>query len=45
MFNKVKISVVGPAEAGKTTLSNFLAEATESFTGEYHPTQGKNKEG
>ena len=27
-------------QAGKTCLSNYLAEATESSGGQYHPTQG-----
>ncbi|CAG5120585.1 unnamed protein product [Candidula unifasciata] len=39
-MSKVKIIVVGPPESGKTTLCNFLADATESSGGEYHPTQG-----
>ncbi|BFZ18760.1 hypothetical protein BsWGS_21799 [Bradybaena similaris] len=39
-MSKVKIIVVGPTESGKTTLCNFLADATESSGGEYHPTQG-----
>jgi len=39
MFNKVKVLVIGPCESGKTVLSNFLADATES-TGEYRLTQG-----
>ncbi|XP_065890520.1 intraflagellar transport protein 22 homolog [Dysidea avara] len=37
---KPKILVVGPCEAGKSYISNFIAEATESRGGEYHPTQG-----
>eukprot|EP00105_Crassostrea_gigas_P028405 XP_011450045.1 PREDICTED: intraflagellar transport protein 22 homolog [Crassostrea gigas] len=37
---KVKILVVGPCLAGKTAVSNFLADATEGSSGEYHPTQG-----
>jgi len=40
MFNKVKILVAGPCESGKTVISNFLADATESAGGTYHPTQG-----
>lgn len=40
MFNKVKILIVGPSESGKTVLANFLADATESASGDYHPTQG-----
>ena len=27
-------------QSGKTWISNFLAEATDSSGGEYHPTQG-----
>ena len=27
-------------QSGKTWVANFLAEATESSGGEYHPTQG-----
>jgi len=27
-------------QSGKTCISNYLAEATESSGGEYHPTQG-----
>lgn len=27
-------------QAGKTAVSNFLADATEGSSGEYHPTQG-----
>lgn len=37
---KPKVLVVGPCEAGKTCISNFIAEATESRGGEYQPTQG-----
>ncbi|KAL5477325.1 hypothetical protein EMCRGX_G024114 [Ephydatia muelleri] len=37
---KAKILVVGPCEVGKTWIANFLAEATESTSGDYHPTQG-----
>ena len=40
MFNKVKILVLGPCESGKSVLSNFLADATESASGSYRPTQG-----
>ncbi|XP_076225593.1 intraflagellar transport protein 22 homolog isoform X2 [Nomia melanderi] len=35
----LKIIVVGPARSGKTTISNFLADATE-IPYEYYPTQG-----
>ncbi|XP_043909972.1 intraflagellar transport protein 22 homolog isoform X2 [Protopterus annectens] len=37
---KAKILVVGPSECGKTVLSNFLSDATETIGGEYSPTQG-----
>ncbi|XP_052798201.1 intraflagellar transport protein 22 homolog [Mya arenaria] len=37
---KAKVLVLGPCESGKTALSNFLADATETASGEYHPTQG-----
>lgn len=37
---KAKILVVGPCASGKSVVCNFLAEATDSSTGEYHPTQG-----
>ncbi|XP_071181490.1 intraflagellar transport protein 22 homolog [Mytilus edulis] len=40
MMFKVKILVVGPCESGKTVLANFLADATDTSSGEYHPTQG-----
>lgn len=36
---KTKILVLGPCESGKTVISNFLADATETG-GNYHPTQG-----
>uniref|UniRef100_A0A0B7AA55 Intraflagellar transport protein 22 homolog n=1 Tax=Arion vulgaris TaxID=1028688 RepID=A0A0B7AA55_9EUPU len=39
-MSKVKVIIVGPPESGKTVLCNFLADATESSGGEYHPTQG-----
>ncbi|XP_046560251.1 intraflagellar transport protein 22 homolog isoform X2 [Haliotis rubra] len=39
-MQKAKILVLGPCESGKTVLSNFLADATETSGGEYHPTQG-----
>ncbi|GFO01191.1 intraflagellar transport protein 22 homolog [Plakobranchus ocellatus] len=38
-MSKAKVVVVGPCEAGKTVLCNFLADATEFSGGEYHPTQ------
>ena len=31
---KVKVAVVGPSQAGKTMISNFLADATENIGGE-----------
>lgn len=37
---KAKILVLGPCASGKTAISNFLADATETSGGEYHPTQG-----
>ena len=37
---KLKILVVGPCRAGKTVVSNFLADATENTGGEYRPTAG-----
>nr|XP_042907214.1 intraflagellar transport protein 22 homolog [Parasteatoda tepidariorum] len=37
---KVKLLVVGPCECGKTVISNFLADATETISNEYSPTQG-----
>ena len=40
MFHKLKILFVGPCESGKTVLANFLADATETATGDYKPTQG-----
>ncbi|XP_018008508.1 intraflagellar transport protein 22 homolog [Hyalella azteca] len=39
MHFKVKILMVGPAQSGKTTLSNFLSEAGEVGTS-YRPTRG-----
>ena len=35
---KVKVGIVGPCEAGKTTLANFLADATEAVIEDYNPT-------
>ncbi|XP_068679299.1 intraflagellar transport protein 22 homolog isoform X1 [Montipora capricornis] len=37
---KAKILVVGPCQSGKTVISNFLSDATETSGGDYHPTQG-----
>ena len=31
---KVKVAVVGPSQAGKTMISNFLADATDNIGGE-----------
>ena len=31
---KVKVAVVGPSQAGKTMISNFLADATENIGGD-----------
>ncbi|XP_077557206.1 intraflagellar transport protein 22 homolog [Haemaphysalis longicornis] len=36
----MKIIVIGPCQSGKTVISNFLAEATESSSGQYQPTKG-----
>ncbi|XP_077511053.1 intraflagellar transport protein 22 homolog [Amblyomma americanum] len=36
----MKIIVIGPCQSGKTVVSNFLAEATESSSGQYQPTKG-----
>ncbi|XP_076621036.1 intraflagellar transport protein 22 homolog [Colletes latitarsis] len=35
----LKVIVVGPVRSGKTSISNFLADATE-IPYDYHPTQG-----
>ncbi|KAF3426967.1 hypothetical protein E2986_04237 [Frieseomelitta varia] len=35
----LKIIVIGPIRSGKTTISNFLADATE-IPYDYHPTKG-----
>ncbi|XP_065663686.1 intraflagellar transport protein 22 homolog isoform X3 [Hydra vulgaris] len=45
MFNKIKILVLGPKQSGKTFLSNFIADATESTSGEYRSTKGVRYEG
>ena len=37
---KVKIVLVGPCQAGKTMIANFLADAMETVGGEYRPTAG-----
>ena len=36
---KVKVALVGPCESGKTSLANFLADATETTIEEYQPTK------
>ncbi|XP_062515422.1 intraflagellar transport protein 22 homolog [Corticium candelabrum] len=40
MSVSVKLLVVGPPEAGKTAVSNFLSDISESTSGTYRPTQG-----
>ncbi|KDR18061.1 intraflagellar transport protein 22 homolog isoform X2 [Zootermopsis nevadensis] len=37
---KLKILLLGPCASGKTTIANFLSDATENSSGEYRPTQG-----
>ena len=37
---KVKIAVVGPVKAGKTTIANFLSDTSDSIGTEYVPTIG-----
>ncbi|BES96054.1 RAB, member RAS oncogene family-like 5 [Nesidiocoris tenuis] len=37
---KLKIIMVGPAEAGKSTIANFLSEAIDFTNYEYRPTPG-----
>eukprot|EP01136_Pigoraptor_vietnamica_P010270 Opistho-1_new@3312 len=37
---KPKVLVVGPSQAGKTVISNFLADLSDSVVGDYKPTQG-----
>jgi len=37
---KTKILIVGPCQAGKSTIANFLSDATEGSQGDYNPTQG-----
>uniref|UniRef100_UPI00358EAFA4 intraflagellar transport protein 22 homolog n=1 Tax=Myxine glutinosa TaxID=7769 RepID=UPI00358EAFA4 len=37
---QVKILIVGPAQSGKTTLANYLADATQTVEEDYWPTQG-----
>jgi polynucleotide 5'-kinase involved in rRNA processing len=38
-YNKLVIFIVGPANTGKTTISNFIEKADRVHT-VYHPTQG-----
>lgn len=40
MALRAKVLMVGPPQAGKTAISNIIAEATESSGGSYHPTKG-----
>ncbi len=37
---KTKILFLGPCETGKTTIANYLADASEVIGGLYRPTQG-----
>ncbi|KAL1132515.1 hypothetical protein AAG570_010470 [Ranatra chinensis] len=37
---KLKIIMIGPCQAGKTTIANFLSEAVEYPNEDYHPTKG-----
>ncbi|KAK6192530.1 hypothetical protein SNE40_003980 [Patella caerulea] len=37
---KAKILMLGPCQSGKTVLSNFLSDSTDSAGGDYQPTQG-----
>ena len=39
-MSKVKILMVGPAETGKSTLANMLADISEGPSGSYRPTKG-----
>ncbi|TGZ53858.1 intraflagellar transport protein 22 homolog [Temnothorax americanus] len=38
-MHPLKLVMIGPTESGKTTIANFLADATE-IPYDYHPTQG-----
>jgi len=38
--NRQKVLIVGPCEAGKSTIANVLAEAAETATEAYRPTVG-----
>ena len=37
-LNKIKILVVGPPQAGKTAVANFVAERSDVINPNYHPT-------
>ncbi|ESO97347.1 hypothetical protein LOTGIDRAFT_231543 [Lottia gigantea] len=37
---KAKILMLGPCQSGKTVLSNFLSDSTDTSLGDYQPTQG-----
>eukprot|EP00744_Colponema_vietnamica_P010565 GILI01014920.1.p2 GENE.GILI01014920.1~~GILI01014920.1.p2 ORF type:complete len:203 (-),score=50.03 GILI01014920.1:1161-1727(-) len=39
-MSKLKLLVIGPCRSGKTTLSNLLAEFSETPSAEYQPTAG-----
>eukprot|EP00742_Colponemidia_sp_Colp-10_P002327 GILJ01002483.1.p1 GENE.GILJ01002483.1~~GILJ01002483.1.p1 ORF type:complete len:206 (+),score=23.86 GILJ01002483.1:48-620(+) len=39
-MSRVKVLMVGPARAGKTTLANILADRADGASNEYHPTAG-----
>ena len=32
--------MIGPLHSGKSTIANYLADATDSSSGEYHATKG-----
>uniref|UniRef100_A0A7E4V2K9 Rab-like protein 5 n=1 Tax=Panagrellus redivivus TaxID=6233 RepID=A0A7E4V2K9_PANRE len=38
--SRTKILVIGPPQCGKTVISNFVADTTESTSKEYRPTKG-----
>lgn len=35
---RVKILIIGPCQAGKTAITNFIAERSDTLNPEYHPT-------
>ncbi|KAK2173172.1 hypothetical protein NP493_895g00023 [Ridgeia piscesae] len=37
---KAKVLIIGPCRSGKTVIANFLSDATETSSDDYHPTQG-----